>query len=409
LRIEGNKESMTTESHRSPTWGTTTKLVIGLTLVAIFAGIFIYYRSIVSLLVLASIITYLFQPIVAVLTEKTRLSWRFSTTLVFLLFIILLIGLLTGAGLVIAQQATGLVRVVQEFTENLPDLASDLTAVLEQYGIKDIINLNDLANRLLETIQPLLGQAGSIVGSLATGAAASIGKIFFIVFVAYFILSESHRVGKITFDQIPEYDYDIRRMTRHLRGIWDSFFRGQIIIFVMVFVVYLIILSALGVRYSIALAALTGLAVFIPYVGSWTSSIVMVLVTFFQPVNYFGLLPWQYSVMVLVISLTTNFIFDNYITPRFFGRTLDIHPAAVLVAALFMASLMGLIGIFLAAPVVATIKLIGMYIFRKMLDLDPWPEPEVEATPIEFPWFRWSRQLKSWIQKKRSKKKEPSK
>ncbi len=223
--------------------------------------------------------------------------------------------------------------------------------------------MNDLANRLLETIQPLLGQAGSIVGSLATGAAASIGRIFFIVFVAYFILSESQRVGEITFDQIPQYDYDIGRMTRQLRVIWDSFFRGQFIIFVMVFVVYLIILSGLGVRYSIALAVLTGLAVFVPYVGSWTSSIVMVLVTFFQPVNYFGLLPWQYSVMVLAISLTTNFIFDNYITPRFLGRTLDIHPAAVLVAALFMASLMGLVGIFLAAPVVATLKLLGLYVF----------------------------------------------
>jgi predicted PurR-regulated permease PerM len=400
---------MTTESQRSPSWGTTTKLVLGLTLVAILAGIFIYYRSIVSLLVLASIITYLFQPLVSMLTEKTRLSWRFSTTIVFLLFIILLIGLLTGAGLAIAQQATGLVRVVQEFTENLPNLASDLTAFLEQYGIKDIINLSDLANRLLETIQPLLGQAGSVVGSLATGAAASIGRIFFIVFVAYFILSESHRVGEITFDQIPQYDYDIGRMTRQLRVIWDSFFRGQIIIFVMVFVVYLVILSGLGVRYSIALAALTGLAVFVPYVGSWTASIVMVLVTFFQPVNYFGLLPWQYSVMVLAISLTTNFIFDNYITPRFLGRTLDIHPAAVLVAALFMASLMGVIGIFLAAPVVATLKLMGMYVFRKMFDLDPWPEPEEEPTPVEFPWSRWSRQLKTWIQKKRSGKKKPKK
>ena len=396
---------MTTESQRSPSWGTTTKLVLGLTLVAILAGVFIYYRSIVSLLVLASIITYLFQPIVSFLTEKTRLSWRMSTTLVFLLFIILLIGLLTGAGLAIAQQASGLVRVVQEFTENLPDLANDLTVFLEQYGIKDLINLNDLANRLLETIQPLLGQAGSIVGSLATGAAASIGRIFFIVFVAYFILSESQRVGEITFDQIPQYDYDIGRMTRQLRVIWESFFRGQIIIFVMVFAVYLIILSGLGVRYSIALAALTGLAVFVPYVGSWTASIVMVLVTFFQPVNYFGLLPWQYSVMVLAISLTTNFVFDNYITPRFLGRTLDIHPAAVLVAALFMASLMGVIGIFLAAPVVATIKLLGMYVFRKMFDLDPWPEPEEEPTPVEFPWFRWSRQLKTWIQKIRSRKK----
>ncbi len=396
---------MTTESQRSPSWGTTTRLVIGLTLVAILAGIFIYYRSIVSLLVLASIITYLFQPIVSFLTGKTRLSWRMSTTLVFLLFIILLIGLLTGAGLAIAQQATGLVWVVQEFSENLPDLANDLTVFLEQYGIKDFINLSDLANGLLETIQPLLGQAGSIVGSLATGAAASIGRIFFIVFVAYFILSESQRVGEITFDQIPQYDYDIGRMTRQLRVIWDSFFRGQIIIFVMVFVVYLIILSGLGVRYSIALAALTGLAVFVPYVGSWTASIVMVLVTFFQPVNYFGLLPWQYSVMVLAISLTTNFVFDNYITPRFLGRTLDIHPAAVLVAALFMASLMGVVGIFLAAPVVATIKLLGMYVFRKMFDLDPWPEPEEEPTHVEFPWFRWSRQLKTRIQKIRSRKK----
>ncbi len=396
---------MTTESQRSPSWGTTTRLVIGLTLVAILAGIFIYYRSIVSLLVLASIITYLFQPIVSFLTGKTRLSWRMSTTLVFLLFIILLIGLLTGAGLAIAQQATGLVWVVQEFSENLPDLANDLTVFLEQYGIKDFINLSDLANGLLETIQPLLGQAGSIVGSLATGAAASIGRIFFIVFVAYFILSESQRVGEITFDQIPQYDYDIGRMTRQLRVIWESFFRGQIIIFVMVFVVYLIILSGLGVRYSIALSALTGLAVFVPYVGSWTASIVMVLVTFFQPVNYFGLLPWQYSVMVLAISLTTNFVFDNYITPRFLGRTLDIHPAAVLVAALFMASLMGVIGIFLAAPVVATIKLLGMYVFRKMFDLDPWPEPEEEPTHVEFPWFRWSRQLKTRIQKIRSRKK----
>ena len=398
---------MTIESQRSPSWGTTTKLVIGLTLVAILAGIFIYYRSIVSLLVLATIITYLFQPLVAFLTEKTRLSWRASTTLVFLLFVILLIGLLTGAGLAIAQQATGLVRVVQEFTNDLPALANELTAFLEQYGIKDIINLSDLANRLLETIQPLLGQAGSIVGSLATGAAASIGRIFFIVFVAYFILSESQRVGKISFDQFPEYDYDIRRMTRQLSGIWESFFRGQFIIFVMVFVVYLIILSALGVRYSIALAALTGLAVFVPYVGSWTSSIVLVLVTFLQPGNYFGLLAWQYSIMVLAISLTMNFIFDNYITPRFLGRTLDIHPAAVLVAALVMASLLGLIGIFLAAPVVATLKLVSLYVLHKMFDLDPWPEPEVESTPVEFPWFRWSRQLKSWFQQRKTKKKEP--
>jgi predicted PurR-regulated permease PerM len=384
---------MTTEDQSSPNWTTTTKLIIGLTLVAIFAGVFIYYRSIVSLMILAFIITYLMQPVVSWLADKTGMSWRLSTTLVFFLLIIFLMGLLTGAGLAIAQQLTGLVKVVQEFANDLPELADNLTDFLAQYGaVSDLIDLNDIANRLLEALQPLLGQAGSLVGSVATGAAVSLGRIFFIVFVAYFILSESQRVGEINI-KIPQYDYDIQRMSRQMRNIWESFFRGQIIIFVMVFVVYFIVLSALGVRYSIGLAALTGLAIFIPYVGLWTASIVMVLVTFFQPANYFGLVPWQYSILVLGIALLINFVFDNYISPRFLGRTLDIHPAAVLVAALFMANLFGLVGIFLAAPSVATVKAVGVYVFRKMFDQDPWPENEEEPTQVEYPWYRWSRQL----------------
>lgn len=399
---------MTTENQHSPTWTTTTKLIIGLTLVAIFAGVFIYYRSIVSLLILAFIITFLFQPVVNWLTEKTRMSWRLSSTLVFLLLIILLIGMLTGAGLAIAQQLTGLVRVVQEFANDLPELADNLTEYLSQYGfVSGLIDLNDLANRLLEVLQPLLGEIGSLVGSIATGAAVSIGRIFLVVFVAYFILSESRRVSNIEI-QIPQYDYDIRRMSRQMRTIWSSFFRGQIIIFVMVFVAYLIVLSALGVRYSIALAALTGLAIFIPYVGAWTSSIVMVLVTFFQPMNYFGLQPWQYSILILAIALIINFIFDNYISPRFLGRTLDIHPAAVLIAALLMANLFGLVGIFLAAPIVATIKAVSLYVFRKMFDQDPWPEHEEEPTPIEFPWYRWSKQFRNWLAKLRDQRKDKS-
>ncbi|MFL7813596.1 MAG: AI-2E family transporter [Anaerolineales bacterium] len=395
---------MTSEDNHSPSWTTTTKLVIGLALVALFAGVFIYYRSIVSLLILAFIITYLFRPVVSWLTQRTKMSWRVSATLVFLLLVILLLGLLTGAGLAIAQQLAGLVRVVQDFTNNLPELANNISDFLAKYGAGGLINLNDLANRILAAIQPLLGQAGSVVGSIATGAAVSIGRIFFVLVVAYFILSESGRVGEIQIDQIPQYDYDIRRMGRQLHQIWDSFFRGQLIIFMMVFIVYLIVLSALGVRYSLALAALTGLAVFVPYVGLWTTAIVMVLVTFFQPGNYFGLQPWQYSIMVLAIALSINFLFDNYISPRFLGRALDIHPAAVLVAALFMASLFGLVGIFLAAPIVTTVKAIGVYVFRKMFDLDPWPAAEVDTKPVEFPWQSWSRKLKEWSKRVRRKK-----
>jgi hypothetical protein len=75
-----------------------------------------------------------------------------------------------------------------------------------------------------------------------------------------------------------------------------------------------------------------------------------------------------------------------------------------LVAALFMASLFGLVGIFLAAPIVTTVKAVGVYVFRKMFDLDPWPAAEVDTKQVEFPWQRLSRQLKDWSARIRKKK-----
>jgi len=398
---------MNAETPKSASWSTTTKLVVGLTIVAVLAAVVLYYRSIVSSLIFAIILSYLLRPIIVFLTDKTFLSWRLSTTLVFVVLLILLLGGMTGAGFAIAQQLTSLVRLLQGVIADLPQIAEDLSNFLAQFGyLGEVINLPDLANRILETLQPLLGQAGSLVGSLATGAAVSIGKIFIVLFVSYFLISETRKVRLIDPEKFPDFEYDIRRMSRQLRHIWDTFFRGQIIIFMLVFVVYFFVLSILGVRYAIILGAMAGFAVFVPYVGLWLTVIVMALVTLLQPSNYFGLVAWQYSALVVGIALALNFIFDNYITPRFYGSTLDIHPAAVLISALVAANLFGLLGIFLAAPSFATLKLLGTYIMRKMFDLDPWPYPEEEFEPIEYPWYRWGRNIVQWVREKISQLRE---
>lgn len=385
----------TAETPRSPKWGSTTKLVIGLTMVAIAAAILLYFRSIISSIVLAFILSYLFHPVVSFLNEKLGVSWRVATTVIFLVFVLLLGGVFTVTGLAVAQQLQSLVKLLQEVIGDLPQFAADIEEFIEGYSVLgEYVNLDNLANRLIDTIQPLLGQAGAVLRSVATGAAVSIGKIFFVVAIAYFLLADASRVPNVLdVPDIPEYGYDIRRIGRELRRIWNAFLRGQVIIFVLVFIVYSIILSALGVRYAIALAVMTGLARFVPYVGPFITAIVMALVTLLQPTNYFGLLHWQYAIMVLSIAFVVDFFFDNYVAPRFFGRTLGIHPAAVLVFALLAANLFGLLGLFLASPVAATLKLLGRYVLRKMFDLDPWPEPEDKGVKVEYPWLRWGRNL----------------
>jgi hypothetical protein len=63
------------------------------------------------------------------------------------------------------------------------------------------------------------------------------------------------------------------------------------------------------------------------------------------------------------------------------AQTLRVHPAAVLVAALIMANLLGILGVVIAAPLLASLTLLGRYTMRKMFDLDPFPPSEAIPRP----------------------------
>jgi len=73
----------------------------------------------------------------------------------------------------------------------------------------------------------------------------------------------------------------------------------------------------------------------------------------------------------------------------------------VLIAAIIAANLLGLVGIVLAAPLLATLQLIGRYTMRKLLDRDPWPPGEdVLPSPRQ---LRWLLKLRLWWRKRLGK------
>jgi len=200
--------------------------------------------------------------------------------------------------------------------------------------------------------------------------------------VSYFVMVESNGLREdLVKIEIPGYTEDLRRLGSELSRIWNAFLRGQIIIFLLAVVIYSILLPALGVRYALGLALMAGLAKFLPYIGPAITWVVMGVVTFFQPYKPFGLDPLVYTGIVVVVTLAVDQVIDTLITPRIMARTLKVHPAAVLVAALIAANLLGLLGVVIAAPFLATILLLGRYVMRKMFDLDPWPPVETELHP----------------------------
>jgi predicted PurR-regulated permease PerM len=149
---------------------------------------------------------------------------------------------------------------------------------------------------------------------------------------------------------------------------------------------------------------LAGVARFVPYIGPLITYIVMGLVTLFQGGNYFNFQQYVYTAIVIGLSILMDQVYDNLVVPRVMGKSLGVHPAAVLVVAIIAANLIGLIGLLLAAPVLATVNLVGRYTIRKMFDRDPWMDTDEQLKPLGFPWISKSiNKLSTWWNSRKRK------
>ncbi len=367
-------------SPASPEWSSTTKLVIGLTFVAIIAAVLIRFRFIVGPLILAFVLAYLLNPLVSRLSKTLHLTWGASVNIVFLILVVILAALIFLLGLAVVQQIQSLYAVMVTFIQDLPEIVEDISQQTFQFGSfvfsLNQYNLENIVNQVLPNLQTPLGRIGSLITSFASGTLGTLGWVLFTVVVAYFLLAEANTVSGVLLPiEMPRYQDDLVKMGKELKVIWNSFLRGQLLLIAIVIVTYSVLFLILGVRYSLALAVLAGLARFVPYLGPLTAWVTTYLVAFFQDTNYFGLEQWFYALMVITICFLVDQAFDQLISPRLMGERLGVHPAALLVVAIMAANLLGVIGLVLAAPVLATLQLAGRYATRKMLDMDPFPPP----------------------------------
>lgn len=384
MTIDQNPESKPTSS---PSWGSTTKLIIGLTLVALMAVLIWRFSSLVTPLIMVAVLVYLLYPVARFASRTLHISWSAAVNIIYLLIVILLIGSLTLGGVGLVQQIQSLIVSIQDIVANLPEYINSIASqVYHPLGLFTIdlrhLDLNLISEKLLSNIEPILGRTGDIVGAAASSAAEFIGWTLFVLTVSYFLMVESSGLGDDVFKiDIPGYSEDIRRLSQELGRIWNAFLRGQIIIFLLALAVYSILLPILGVKYALGIALMAALAKFLPYIGPFTTWVVMGLVTFFQAYKPFDLQPIVYTAIVVGLTLFIDQIIDSLVAPRIMASALKVHPAAVLVAALVAASLLGLLGVVIAAPLLATCSLLLRYIMRKMFDLDPWEGEEFYPKP----------------------------
>ena len=377
----------------SPLWNNSTKIIINVLILVIILGLLIRFSNLVTPLVIALLLALLFHPIAEFINIRLHVPWNLAVNIIFLITVVAIVSLLTIGGFALIEQIQGLIVFLQKNLPNLPNFLTEITSKTINIGPFPInltqINWADIGNQLINYIQPLLAKMGDLIGSVAGGAAQVIATIFFALILSYLITIETGGSRqKILILNIPGYQADLERMGKEISLIWNAFLKGQAIIIFFRTILYSILLGALGVHFYVGLAIGAGIANLIPYLGVTIAWITYFFVALLQGTTFFGLDSFSYAILVTGSAWLMDNIYDNTVTPRVMGGALKLHPAAIMVAAIVGLNLFGLMGMFLAAPVLASLKLVFQYVQCKMQDKDPWQNMEREySKESDFPLF----------------------
>ncbi len=377
---------MNLQANPSPNWSRTTKIIVALSLLFLLAVMLVRFQYLVGPVVVAFIVAYLLHPISSFIHTRLRLKWRLSVGLVYLVVVLGLISLLAWGGYNLVGQVQNLVKFIQDAIVNLPQFLDNLESQPITIGPYIIsapkTDVTAIVNDIVSLIQPILNRVGGLITTVASGAINLVTWTFFSMLISFFVLSETggQRSKMITVN-IPGFEADFNRIRVELGHIWNAFLRGQLLIVFLAFLIYLILLGGLGINFFFGLALMAAIARFIPWIGPLIFYITAALVAYFQISNPFSLPPVLYAAFVVIASYIIDMIIDQLIQPRFMADALKLHPAAILVAALIGLNLFGFIGLLLAAPILATLKLTWDYTMKKMVDEDPWLNFETLRPP----------------------------
>jgi phosphoglycolate phosphatase len=120
----------------------------------------------------------------------------------------------------------------------------------------------------------------------------------------------------------------------------------------------------------------------IPTFGPILATIPALLVAFFRGSIYLPISPFWFAALVLGIYTIIQQVENAYLVPRIMGRRLQLHPVVVFIGVLAGGLIAGALGVLLAAPIVATFRVLLRYVYAKLLDQNPFPIELMEQGEI---------------------------
>lgn len=367
---------------RRPRWSTATKLLVAALLILAAVALLERIQSIIPPLILAGIVAFILNPIVNFFNRWARIP----RSLVLLLIYLVVIGLLSIA---IATLTPPLIRQIQNLMNELPAILENIEQwlarpwILGPFTIDLSGLLGETENLLLDAVQSVGSESINFLGEVVTSVAEIGVTAIFMLIVSFYLVKDGHQAMEWFSGLVPPvYESDFHHLLTEINFIWGSFFRGQIVLGIMGGTIVGAASAIIGLPMALLMGVMAGLLELLPSLGHgiWLAMAIPLALFSGSTWDWMPLSNFWFAALVLGLHMIYQQVDLNYIIPRIIGRRVHLHPLIVIMGILVGATIGGVLGVFLAAPTISSLRVLGRYVYANMLDLDPFEEvtPEVE-------------------------------
>jgi predicted PurR-regulated permease PerM len=301
-------------------------------------------------------VAYLLDPVVQRL-EAVGLARTIAAFLVIFLFLVIVAVSLALLIPVLERQLAGL---IERLVEVIYDLANWARPMVKDLGMGDVKDLGagDIAGKVIAWM------GGAVAGLLSGGLALFhlLSLVLITPIVAFYLLRDWPKIGAKVDSWLPrDHAETIREQLRLIDMRLAGFVRGQALVCLVLGVFYAVALTIAGLNYGLVVGLLTGMLIFIPFLGGAIGFVISIMIALFQFDS------WVEVAIIAAIFFVGQFAEAYIISPKLVGDRIGLHPVWLVLALLAGGSLFGFVGVLIAVPAAATIGVLLRFALERYL------------------------------------------
>lgn len=343
--------------------------VIGIVVTLVSLALWVV-RDVLTPFIFAVILAYVLRPIVGAICRRTRLPRALVAVLVITALVVLL-------GLLLVLLLPAFARDLRAFATGLPRVLLGLRVALAAQDTISIfgltVDLNAIADEVTRAVVATAREASLQVVETAVHTVETILKSVLALVIAFYLLVDFGRFRRRLGGALPPTSRgELGALVNEVDRVLGQFLRAEVLLVIIMSAVTWVSLTVLGIRYALVLALLAGVLELIPFIGPIMAATPAVILAFVLP-SPFG---WPPIVNAGVVALTYFLLRhaeDYFVIPQVLGRAVQLHPLAAMFAAFAGLRLGGILGMFLGVPLAAVLRLLLIYLYRKLVPA--WDPP----------------------------------